>query len=193
MRPEQKPKMTREEVEEILDKYSLNRQLYPVVVVGIRGYYKRSMGDPERNDRGIYDDAIFIHSDKVFKCFNANTDPATYRPATDQRKGMAVLQPGGYIAHVLALHKGEYLALCQRVGQVTVLRDAAEGDEPVEDTGYFGINIHKGGLRNTYSEGCQTIVPEQWDDFIDTIVAEMRRCFGALFDKKPVPYILVER
>jgi hypothetical protein len=60
-----KPRLSTTELEALLRPFDLDRGQYPVIVVGIRGYYKNSMGAPEVNDRGIYDDAIFVHSPSV--------------------------------------------------------------------------------------------------------------------------------
>jgi len=73
---------------------------------GIRGYYKQTMGDPNSNDRGIYDDAIFIVSPNVFAAYNANTDPSVYRPGTRVRKGIAVLEPGVWPCYMFDTHNG---------------------------------------------------------------------------------------
>ena len=62
------------------------------------------------------------------------------------------------------MHRGKYLALCQRSGLVKVYRDKNKDNkldmEPKTiQTGYFGINIHKAGLKSEviggYSAGCQ--------------------------------------
>src|SRR5258708_10297722 len=60
----------------------------PVMILSIRGYYKDSMGKPGTNDRGIYDDAMFLIAPGIFLPVNANTDPSRFRP------GIAKLIPG---------------------------------------------------------------------------------------------------
>ena len=93
-------------------------------------------------------------------------------------------------AYRLDLHKGQYLALCQRVAAVTVTRD---GEPPYEDTGWFGINIHRGGINTTSSEGCQTIPPSQWEAFIRLVQDEMRRIYGdKSYKQATIPYLLIE-
>ena len=66
--------------------------------------------------------------------------------------------------------------------EVTVHRDG-QGD----DTGYFGINIHQGGVNTTSSLGCQTIYKPQWVGMRTLTYSEMTR--HAI---TRVPYVLVE-
>jgi len=168
------------------------QQHFPVTVVGQRGYYRDTMGAPKVNDRGIYDDAVFLTSPSAFAAFNANTDPSTYRKGegSGEGKGIASLKPGAWFVHRFDKHKGKYLALCQRLGPVTVTRD---GDPPYDDTGMFGINIHRGGYNTTSSVGCQTIHPDQWESFISLAVDQARRYHGEAWNKVVIPYILLQR
>jgi lysozyme len=177
------------ELRERLASLRIDRQVHPVVVVGIRGFYRDAMGAPGVNDRGIYDDALFIDTPDSFASFNGNTDPSRVQigHGTGAEKGMAVLNAGLWYAHKFDLHKGEYLALCQRLGQVTVTRD---GTPPYSDTGMFGINIHKGGYNTTSSLGCQTVHPDQWAAFIEMAVAHAKRWHGARWDQVVIPYAL---
>lgn len=188
--PSERPRLSSTELRERIASYAIDRSKYPVVVVGIRGYYKNSMGAPGVNDRGIYDDALFIESAQVMIAFNANTDPSGYRPGsgTGTNKGMASLNPGAWFVHRFDKHRGQYLALCQRAGPVTVTRD---GNPPYEDTGMFGINIHRGSYNSTSSEGCQTIHPSQWDSFIATAQDQVRRYFPQNWRTRTVPYVLL--
>ena len=185
-----RPRLTHEELSGLLKPYNLDRVKYPLVIVGIRGYYKQSMGDPESNDRGIYDDAIFISVPKQTFAFNGNTDPSKYRKKTDKEKGMASLKAGVYYAHKFDIHAGKYPAICQRLGKVTVIRD---GDPPYEDTGSFGINIHRGGINTTGSEGCQTIIKDQWEQFYDIAKGYAKDFYGTAWDKNIIPYVLIEQ
>ena len=65
---------------------------------------------------------------------------------------------------------------------MTVSRDGENGE-----TGYFGINIHRGGANTTSSLGCQTIYPDQWEAFFALVKGEMKRAGQAV-----VPYLLTE-
>lgn len=188
--PKQRPRLSSEELRKRIAPFNIDRTLYPVVVVGIRGYYKNSMGAPGVNDRGIYDDAIFIESDQGMIAYNGNTDPSRKRLGRGRgsAKGMASLNPGAWFVHRFDKHSGKYLALCQRAGVVTVTRD---GTPSYEDTGMFGINIHRGGFNSTSSEGCQTIHPTQWDSFIATVQDQVRRYFPDTWRSKTIPYVLL--
>lgn len=159
--------------------HQLNRTTHPLIVVGIRGYYS-SMGVAGVNDRGIYDDALFIDTPNVTAAFNGNTDPSV------AKTGIASLVPGFYPAYHLGLHRGQYQALIQRKATVTVRRDGG-----VTETGWFGINIHRGSNNSTSSEGCQTIPPAQWPGFIGLIESEAKRCFGAKWKTATIGYVLL--
>jgi hypothetical protein len=189
--PGSKPRLSSEELNAKLEPLGIDREKNPIVVVGLRGYYKNSMGAPEVNDRGIYDDAIFIDTPAATIAFNGNTDPSRVRKGrgTGSLKGMASLKCGVWHVHRFDKHNGQYLALCQRNGPVTVLRD---GDPPYDDTGMFGINIHRGSFNGTSSLGCQTIHPSQWDGFISTAVDQAKRFFGTKWDRTTIPYVLLE-
>jgi lysozyme len=192
MVPNSKPRLSAEELHKLMLPFDINREKYPLVVVGIRGYYRDTMGAPGVNDRGIYDDALFFDTPSATVAFNGNTDPSRYRPGegTGEQKGMAVLKAGAWFAHTFDLHRDSYMALCQRSGKVTVIRD---GSPPYEDTGMFGINIHRGGYNTTSSEGCQTIHPSQWESFINLAIDQAKRFFGQHWQDKTVPYVLLEQ
>lgn len=143
--PATRPRLSTAELEAALRRVGVDPAAEPLLVVGIRGYYRNTMGAPGVNDRGIYDDAIFLHTPSATAAFNGNTDPSRFRKGVGKgaAKGMACLNTGVWRVHRFDKHKGKYLALCQRMGPVTVTRD---GDPPYEDTGDFGINIHDGQL-----------------------------------------------
>lgn len=152
------------------------------VLLGVRGYYRRSMGDPERNDRGIYDDAVFLVTPHIVWRFNANTDPSV------NRAGIATLRPGVHM-----YRKGKH-GISKPGGGYPALRPATEGERlPVDRDGQqnpapgVAINIHRGSRNSTSSEGCQTIHPDQWDEFIREVYAEMDRA-----NVRTIPYVLIE-
>jgi lysozyme len=157
--------------------------LKPPILVGVRGYYLDSMGKSGVNDRSIYDDAIILVESDGMTAFNANTDPSAWRD------GIATLKPGVWryqrgkhgINRQIQGGPPAYPALVQ-AAEVTVTRDGRG-----EDSGWFGINIHRGGAVGTSSLGCQTIVPEQWDEFIGAVGAAMDKA-----DVKRIAYVLVD-
>lgn len=153
----------------------------PVFVVGVRGYYRDSMGEPGRNDRGIYDDAIFVVGPDEFYSFNGNTDPSV------QRKGIATLRPG-----VHTYRRGKH-GISRPGGGYPAFRPATKNEElPVDRDGVadprpgVAINIHRGGENGTSSEGCQTIVPSQWEAFYSTLDGMLTRHKQSTF-----PYVLI--
>lgn len=182
--PGSRPKMGQADVEKILHAKGIDRDKFPVCVLAVRGYYLDTMGVKGKNDRGIFDDAAFVHSPTLFSSVNWNTDPAYYRKGrgTGSSKGIASLKLGTW-NYKIGTHKAIYPAGTQ-AAPVTVVRDGANGD--YEDTGWFGINIHPGKI-GVSSIGCQTAPKEQWRSFIDPLVAELKR-----YGQKIFPYVLID-
>lgn len=188
MKPKSVPQIKKERAVKIGS--DLGIDINKPFILGMRGYYLDSMGVKGKNDRGIYDDAIILVAPDVYITFNANTDPSRVRKGkgTGSGKGMAVLDIGVW-SYKIGIHglskpvKSRHEALVQ-AAPVTVIRD---GNPDYKDSGHFGINIHRGGVNTTSSEGCQTIPPDQWDRFLFAVKAAMNR-----FKIKEIPYVLVE-
>lgn len=160
--PNGRPASTREQIVKLTNNYSG----YPYIV-GLRGYFKE-LGRPNKNDRGLYDDAIFFVTSNEMFAFNANTDPGWYgyNSDSDVRDGVATLKEGTW-EYVIGTHRGSTVheALVQH-GNFTVYRDGhPNSGKKKEVTGKFGINMHRGGPRSVSSSGCQTIPPGQWNEF----------------------------
>ena len=75
-----RPAWDKAKVETILQQQfdAAKRKMPRVVLLGVRGYFQDSMGIKGQNDRGIYDDAMFIYSPLYFRSFNFNTDPSRH-------------------------------------------------------------------------------------------------------------------
>lgn len=176
--PASRPQQAKSKTQALLTKA---RVADAVALVGVRGYYRDTMGVPGENDRGIYDDAIFFVSPNAYATFNANTDPSVTRP------GIAVLKSG-----VHRYRKGKH-GLTKPGGGYPALRPANPAEElPVTRDGQgdsmgVAINIHRGSYNTTSSLGCQTIYPAQWEAFISLVYSEMDRT-----GQKTIPYLLVE-
>ena len=171
-----RPKQSKESVGKLVEHLDV-----PVALLGVRGYYKKQGKNKGANDINIYDDGMFVWSQNGYYAFNANTDPSITRP------GVATLKPGVW-QYRLGTHniskakKFQYPALVQ-AAPVTVLRQGR-----AEDTGWFGINIHRGGRTTTSSLGCITLPPDgNWDSFYTLIKTEMSRA-----KVSRVPFVLVD-
>lgn len=136
---------------------------FDVNIVGIRNM---TTGDKVTN---LFDDWLTIsYKDRTgawqFFCWSITTDPGKKAMLEfHNKRGVARLVPNQYRSiYQIDNHQGKYPALCQRNGNVTVIRDADKDmvfDGTLLDTGMFGINIHKAGRDSTWvenwSEGCQ--------------------------------------
>lgn len=151
-----------------------------VNIVGIRN---------NSRDPSLFDDTLV-----VFHRFLGQWDIRYYLITTDPSieyllnpinyNGTAILKPGQYVStYALDIHgagrAGAHLALCQRLGEVTVYRDSDHDaminmDNNNVETGMFGINIHRGprngqwATNNTYfSAGCQVFADDRkFDEFL---------------------------
>ena len=170
---------------------------YDVNIIGVRNnapaIYKKVTN--------VFDDYITItFKDEKgilqFYCWNATNDPG--KKGVQQfhnKKGVARLIPGQYrTVWAVDKHQGKYDALCQRLGNVTVWRDANKDlvfDEVLKDTGMFGINIHKAGQDSTWvenwSEGCQVFKRVKDFDQFMSICKKAAKIHGNKFS-----YTLIE-
>jgi hypothetical protein len=174
MTPKFRPQQSRKATESLLAGVKA-----PVTLVGVRGYYSNTFA-PQGNNYNVYDDALFLISDHGYFSFNANVDPSVRRP------GIAKLKPGVWQyrvgTHNISKSKSkQYQALVQ-AAPVTVIREG-QG----EDTGWFGINIHRGGRNTTGSLGCVTLPGSQFDGFLALVKGEMSRA-----KVSRIPFVLTE-
>jgi hypothetical protein len=143
-------------------------------LVGIR----RKTASPDKFDDTI---AVFflIPGAADIMYFSITTDPSPhYLKHPVNSAGTAILKEGQYIdTHKVSMHSppsgNKHMAVCQRLGNVTVFRDKNKDGKlnlVNPQSGMFGINIHKGPLNGNwdtknpnYSAGCQVFADA--DDF----------------------------
>lgn len=174
--------------------------------LAVRGYFENTMGDPKRNDVGIFDDGLFLLNlkKKTLTSYSWNTDPSRLGFNPGVGKGFAILQPGIWL-----FHKGQHKNKGKAWRQPTP--DYMDGDpwdgkefyndyrhdgsfkiwrgkiDQAEETGYFAINAHW-ALGSTSSWGCQTGpgTPDgggEWGEF--------QQASYALAPRGLLPYILI--
>jgi hypothetical protein len=97
------------------------------------------------------------------------------------RQGTAILKSGQYVdTYAIDYHDNRYLALCQRLKPVTVIRDADRNDLlnffAETSTGMYGINIHRSSYNKSNelligpdSAGCQVF--RNNEDFLEMMKA----------------------
>ena len=151
--------------------YKFFDEPYKLNILGVRA----NITKPNSFDDTII--AFFKDKDNQWKgySFPATTDAGTFWLTNPmQSKGTALLKEGQYKdSHKLGLHRGKYKALVQQ-NPVTVFRDydrnaILDFNNGKEETGNFGINIHRANATGTtktidkYSAGCQVF--SNADDF----------------------------
>jgi lysozyme len=165
------------------EKQNPGKALPETFVLMNRAYYDATMGRPG-NDVGMYDDAAFIVSPLGFTSWNANTDPSRYGWNPGAGKYMARLKPGVYRYRRLKHHASRpdgYMAFGQGDSPVTVERIREDGTIARSETGCFGINLHRGGINGTSSEGCMTIPTGQWPAFDQTLAGILKNLSTSVF------------
>lgn len=126
-----------------------------------------------------FDDTAYLFCDGKLHTFeNFTTNPgAHWLQNFANPKGTAVLKPAQYVnTWQIGKHQGVYTALTQ-ARPVTVWRDNdkdLKSEQGKEDTGFFGINIHRANpnvmsvLIGKWSAGCQVFAnPKDFDFVID--------------------------
>ena len=138
---------------------------YDLNIIGIRSAHRTA---------GAFDDWVVVvckDANGLWVChwMQATTDPGVpWLESPSRPEGCAILVPGQYKGYELALHRGKYIALCQRK-KVKVYRDDNKDafldlePESIQE-GLFGINIHRStesgsGARTVgrFSAGCTVI------------------------------------
>ena len=161
--------------------YPFDDQLRFLNLIGIRGFW---YGEVVANTFNVYNDTIFAlwkeadEKSKHAECFDASCDPGRLTEPTN--KGVAHLMEGQYL-FCRGRHRDKYRALRQS-SPVRVKRyfdNDPERLRPYLDEGFFGINIHCGGISNevnNWSAGCQIIKGgekgAQWKRF-DQLIYEV--------------------
>tara|TARA_R110000744_G_scaffold232318_5_gene350407 strand:+ start:884 stop:1603 length:720 start_codon:yes stop_codon:yes gene_type:complete len=153
--------------------YKIYEKPFQLNIVGVRA----NTTVPDKFDDIIY---VFYKDDKgkwLGKAYPATTDTGTYWLKNPMNsKGSALLKEGQYIdTWIRRLHNSKYLALGQEK-PVTVFRDynrdaVLDFYNGKEQTGLFGINIHRANSVGTTktigrnSAGCQVF--QNADDFAE--------------------------
>lgn len=163
--------MKYDELKRLVDGYGYEFYLEPfkLNIVGIR----------KKINTNVFDDELLVsytnnRLDKFLVSYPITTDPGKISLLNPKnRKGTAILVEGQYKdTYAIDYHRGNYQALCQRLGPVSVYRDTdrdaeMDMDSTKTESGFFGINIHKAGiiskLVDGWSAGCQVFQRE--DDF----------------------------
>jgi hypothetical protein len=161
--------------------YKVYTKPYQLNIVGVRA----NSTVPNKFDDRLY---VFWKNDKnkwEGKSYPFTTDPGTYwlkNPMHEQ--GTAILKQGQYEdVYKIDMHRNTYLALCQRGGKVTVIRDydrnaILDFNNGKEMTGMFGINIHRANKKGNTKEigknsaGCQVF--QDADDFAEFMTLAQR-------------------
>lgn len=128
------------------------------------------IGVRSKDDKpNAFDDLFYLIHGESMNVYTGTTNPGVYwqNHFDPKKEGVAVLKPGQYVDRwTLGLHHREYQAWTQ-ARPVTVYRDADKDGKSEatanEDTGLFGINVHRANEKwkstviDKWSAGCQVL------------------------------------
>jgi hypothetical protein len=169
---------------------TMTKKGYVVFENDLKQYNLNIVGVRNSNGRvNKFDDVLFdfwkYQGEWFQKRYRITTEPgiAFLGAKMGNLNGTAILKPGQYRGcWSVGLHHNKYTALVQ-TGPVTVYRDTDKDGKPEtegmkEDTGYFGINIHRASATNetqniqNYSAGCQVFCnPIEYDEHMDMVLS----------------------
>ena len=141
------------------------------------------------NEKNKFDDTMYLVNGLIMTPFSCTTNPGTHWLKNLMNpKGTAVLKPGQYVdSWKIGMHQGKYKALTQSK-PITVYRDGNKNDlaeeAGKEDTGLFGINIHRANpsavssIIDKWSAGCQVLNdPKQFATLLAACEASGQKAF----------------
>lgn len=201
-RPRASQEVVRAAAEKVWKAEKMSGPLPDMFVAGVPAYYFTTMGKPDANDRGMYDDAFFVFGPGgTFVPFNGNTDPSVFRKeiATLVCPQVVWYRPGQH-----AIGKRTEHAAFRQDSPVRVRRDGliepkgfrhdtrgiSLGDGIWTDDHYpsrFWCNNHRGGSAGTSSEGCLTVPPGQWEAYHALVLREMNEAHVDRFPMVLIP------
>lgn len=168
-------------IEELKAQFTELGYKWPTIhIVGIRS---------KANEPNKFDDLIGLVQGGEVKWYTGTTNPGTFwlnNPINSL--GTAVLKCGQYVdTYTIGLHKGKYTALVQSK-KVTVFRDndkdSIAEEQGKEDTGLFGINIHRANELtdstniDKWSAGCQVLnSSKQFKELIQACLKSGKKSF----------------
>jgi len=141
------------------------------------------------NENNKFDDNFYIINGPMMHVFTGTTNPGRHWLLNMMNpKGTAVLKPGQYVdAYQLGLHQGKYEALVQRKPVIVYRdndKDETAEEQGKEDTGLFGINIHRANpnaissLIEKWSAGCQVLNnPQEFNKLIEICKGSGKKTF----------------
>ena len=171
-----------------------------VWMLGVRAYRKSTMGNPKRNDVGIFDDMLGLVSPGVWRPENANTDPSRlgWNPGVGKPYGM--LEPGVWWFYP-GPHKGRSPAFRQsddadvarklgipHDGKFLVKRMWG-WDDPRNylEWGHQQVNIHPAAMSSTSSWLCMTLPYDRAHNWLQTGWDELKK-----YKQKKIPLVLID-
>lgn len=169
--------------------YIIHTRPFELNIVGVRS----NNATPNQ-----FDDAIHVFykrqdGERIINTFPATTDPGTFWLKTLMNPaGTAILKPGQYQhSHRVGVHRGKYQALVQQ-NPVTVLRDTNKDqhldfESSREQTGIFGINIHRASVKgitkyvDKHSAGCQVLADVNDFNLLMQLAERHKQLYGNRF------------